>query len=142
MTDQINISGKILSGAKQGAFFTQLDWVREQCLNKLGFAPWPGTLNLEIAMDHVAVIEELKATKGLELVSPDSNFCSGHVFPVSIEGLPAAIVIPAEDVRVHAKNIIEIISPEMLKESLGVKDGDWVTLAIDRLSSKTTANIP
>ena len=142
MTDQINISGKILSGAKQGAFFTQLDWVQQQCLDKLGFAPWPGTLNLEIPMDRVAVIEELMVKEGMELVSPDSNYCSGHVFPVSIEGIPAAIVLPAEDVRVHAKNIIEIISPEMLKESLGVQDGDWVTLAIDRLSSKTTANIP
>jgi CTP-dependent riboflavin kinase len=132
MTDQLKITGKIVGGAKQGAFFTQLDWVREQCLKKLGFEPWPGTLNLEIPVNHVAVIEELKVTKGLELVSPDSNYCSGHVFPVSIEGLPAAIVIPAEDVRVHAKNIIEIISPEMLKESLGVKDGDKVTITINR----------
>ena len=132
MTDRLKITGKIVGGAKKGAFFTQLDWVQEQCLDKLGFAPWPGTLNLEIPVDHVAVIEELKVTKGLELVSPDSNYCSGHVFPVSIEGLPAAIVIPAEDVRVHAKNIVEIISPEMLKESLGVKDGDCVSLTIDR----------
>lgn len=134
MNEQLKIAGKIVGGAKQGAFFTRLDWVQEQCLNKLGFAPWPGTLNLEIPVEHVTVIEELRVTKGLELVSPDSNYCSGHVIPVSIEGLPAAIVLPAEDVRVHAKNIIEIISPEMLKESLGVKDGDWVTLAIDRLS--------
>ena len=133
MADQLQITGKIVGGAKQGAFFTQLDWVKEQCLDKLGFAPWPGTLNLEIQMNDAAVIEEVKVAKGLELVSPDSNFCSGHVFPVSIEGLPAAIVIPAEDVRVHAKNIVEIISPKMLKESLGLKDGDCVTLAIDRL---------
>ena len=133
MTDQLKITGKIVGGAKQGAFFTQLDWVKEQCLDKLGFAPWPGTLNLEISKDHVAVIKELKVTRGLELVSPDSNFCSGHVFPVSIEGLPAAVVIPSEDVRVHPKNIVEIISPRMLKESLGLKDGDCVTLAIDRL---------
>ncbi|MEE4265911.1 MAG: DUF120 domain-containing protein [Desulfobacteraceae bacterium] len=133
MTDQINISGKIISGAKQGAFFTGLDWVQEQCLKKLGFAPWPGTLNLEIALDHVNVIEELKVTKGLELISPDSNYCSGHVFPVSIEGRPAAIVIPAEDVRVHPKGIVEIISATMLKDTLGVKDGDWVTLTINRL---------
>jgi len=132
MIDQIKISGLIVSGAKQGAFFTQLDWVGEQCLEKLGFAPWPGTLNLEISMDHVAVIEELKVTEGLELVSPDSNYCSGHVFPVSIEGLSAAIVLPAEDVRVHARNIIEIISPEMLKDALGVNDGDCVTFTIDR----------
>jgi CTP-dependent riboflavin kinase len=133
MTDPLKISGKIVSGAKQGAFFTQLEWVREQCLKKLGFTPWPGTLNLEISMDRVAVIEKLKVKGGLELISPDANFCSGHVLPVSIQGIPAAIVLPAEDVRVHPKNVVEIISPEMLKDALGVEDGDWVTVAIGRL---------
>jgi CTP-dependent riboflavin kinase len=132
MTDQLKISGKIVGGAKQGAFFTGLDWVQKQCLKKLGFAPWPGTLNLEIPMDHVAVIEELKVKEGMELVSPDSNYCSGYVFPVSIEGISAAIVFPAEDVRVHPKNIIEIISPKMLKDTLDVKDGDQVNITINR----------
>ena len=132
MNPLIEISGKIIGGANQGAFFTQLEWVQAQCLEKLGFAPWPGTLNLEVSMDKVALIEELKVKKGLELVSPDSNYCCGHVFAASIEGLPAAVVLPAEDVRVHSKNIVEIISPKMLKESLGVKDGDQVTITIDR----------
>ena len=131
MIDPLKITGKIVSGAKQGAFFTGLEWVQQQCLTKLGFAPWPGTLNLEIPMDHVAVIEELKVKEGMELVSPDSNYCSGHVFPVSIEGLPAAVVLPAEDVRVHPKNIVEIISPEMLKSALKANDGDWLTLTIN-----------
>jgi CTP-dependent riboflavin kinase len=131
MAGHLKISGKIISGGKQGAFFTQLNWVREQCLQKLGFAPWPGTLNLEIAMDFVDVIEELKEKNGIELISPDANFCSGHVLPVSLEEIAAAIVIPAEDVRVHAKNIIEIIAPEMLKTALEVNDGDWVTLTIN-----------
>lgn len=132
MIDPLKITGKIVSGAKQGAFFTGLDWVQKQCLKKLGFAPWPGTLNLEIPMDHVAVIEELKVKEGMELVSPDSNYCSGYVFPVSIEGISAAIVFPAEDVRVHQKNIIEIISPKMLKDTLDVKDGDQVNITINR----------
>jgi phosphoglycolate phosphatase len=52
------------------------------------------------------------------------------VLPVSIQGIQAAIVIPAEDVRVHAKNVVEIIAPEMLKNALNVKDGDWVTVSI------------
>jgi len=132
MKNILEISGKIISGDKQGAFFTQLDWVQEQCVEKLGFAPWPGTLNLEVSMDKVALIEELKVKKGLELVSPDSNFCSGHVLPVAIEGVPAAVVLPAEDVRVHEKNIIEIIAPQCLKDTLGVKDEDNVTLTIGR----------
>ena len=132
MTDQLEISGRIVSGAGQGAFFTQLDWVKEQCLQKLRFTPWPGTLNLEISVDLVDAIEELKERDGIELISPDANFCSGHVLPVSIKGVQAAIIIPAEDVRVHAKNIIEILAPEMLKDALDVKDGDLLVVEIGR----------
>ena len=68
MIDQLKIAGKIVGGAKQGVFFTQLEWVREQCLKKLGFTPWPGTLNLAISMDRVSGIEVLKAAGGIELI--------------------------------------------------------------------------
>jgi CTP-dependent riboflavin kinase len=131
MDDHLKITGKIVSGIKQGAFFTQLEWVREQCLKKMGFTPWPGTLNLEIPMDSIDVLEGLKPEEGIELVPPDSQYCSGRVVPVSVEGIAGAIVLPAEDVRVHGKNIIEIISPKRLKEVLGVEDGDVVTLTIN-----------
>ena len=130
MKDHRNITGKIVSGVKQGAFFTQLDWVQEQCLEKLGFKPFPGTLNLEIAIENMAIIGALQAQEGIELVPPDSNFCSGLVFPITVEGISGAIVAPAADVRVHAKNVIEIISRLGLKDALGVEDGDWVTLTI------------
>ena len=130
MTDQSKISGKISGGAGRGAFFTQLDWVRAQCLEKLGFVPWPGTLNLEIQMKDVVLVEKLRLKNGIELISPDENFCSGYVVPVSLEGTSAAIVIPADDVRVHPKNIVEIIASQCLKEILGVKDGDTITLTI------------
>lgn len=136
MTNQLKISGKIISGAGQGAFFTQLDWVREQCLEKLGFVPWPGTLNLEIKLDQVAAIEQVRLENGIELIAPDANYCSGHVFPVSVGGTPSAVVMPSDDVRVHAKNIIEIIAPQCLKETIDVKDGDRVTLIIDRQMKK------
>ena len=125
------LTGKIVSGIKQGAFFTQLDWVQEQCLEKLGFKPYPGTLNLEIAHENMAVIEALKPQEGVELVPPDSNYCSGFVFPITVEGISGAIVAPAEDVRVHGKNIIEIISHLGLKDALGVEDGDFVSLIVD-----------
>ena len=124
------LTGKIISGIKQGAFFTQLDWVQEQCLEKLGFKPFPGTLNLEIPNGSVTIIDALQPQEGIELVPPDSNFCSGFVFPITVEGISGAIVAPAADVRVHAKNIIEIISHLGLKDALGLVDGDLVTLTI------------
>ena len=131
MKDHRKIAGRIISGIKQGAFFTQLDWVQEQCLEKLGFKPFPGTLNLEIPDESVTIIDALQSQEGIELVPPDSNFCSGFVFPITIEGISGAIVAPAKDVRLHGKNIIEIISHLGLKDALGLADGDWVTLTID-----------
>ena len=51
------IKGKIISGVRKGAYFTPLDWVQTLCMKKLGFRPYPGTLNLEISEDYLPVIE-------------------------------------------------------------------------------------
>jgi CTP-dependent riboflavin kinase len=131
MQQHWTISGKIISGLRQGAFFTGLEWVRQQCMEKLGFEPWPGTLNVEISDEQAAVINGLVYKKGVDLLSPDENFCSGKVYPVTVAGMPAAIVKPAEEVRTHGKNIVEIIAPQKLKEALEVADGDWLTFSID-----------
>ena len=118
MKDHRKIAGRIVSGIKQGAFFTQLDWVQEQCLEKLGFKPFPGTLNLEIPDENMTIIEALQPQEGMELVPPTLNFCSGFVFPITIEGIYGAIVAPAADVWVHGKNIIEIIQTRLTVISL------------------------
>ena len=128
MNDKLTITGKIVSGEKKGAFFTQLDWVQNQCQEKLGFKPFPGTLNLEIEAAKIPHVEALLDKRGLELVPPDPKFCAGHVYPVSIMGVSGAIVAPAEDVRVHSKNILELISPTCLKDALDVDDGDEIML--------------
>ena len=134
MKNERRLTGKIVSGVKQGAFFTQLDWVQEQCLEKLGFKPYPGTLNLEISVDDIPIIEALLSDEGIELIPPDSNFCSGYVIAISVSGISGAIVFPAEDVRLHGRNIIEIISPKGLKDTLKVNDGDEITLTIYNLN--------
>ena len=124
MNDKLTVTGKIVSGEKKGAFFTQLDWVQNQCQEKLGFKPFPGTLNLEIDTAMIPQIEALLKKCGMELVPPDPNFCAGHVYPVNIMGVGGAIVAPAEDVRVHSKNILELIAPTCLKEAMDVDDED------------------
>jgi CTP-dependent riboflavin kinase len=134
MSDSITITGRIESGIQKGAFFTQLDWVQQQCHKKLGFKPFAGTLNLAIAEDSVPMIAELLQKSGMELVSPDASFCSGHVYPVSVMGVSGAILAPAEDVRVHGSNIIEIIAPISLKEALDVTDGDEIMLTFQKSS--------
>jgi len=122
------ITGRIVSGAGQGAYFTRIDWVQQQCNEKLGFKPYPGTLNLDISVEDIPIIESLDKEPGIKLISPDPKFCNGKAFVVSLEEISAAIIIPEEKVRVHPQNIIEIIAPLNIKESFNLKDGDRITL--------------
>lgn len=131
MEEELVITGKIISGAGKGAFFTRIDWVLSQCNEKLGFKLHPGTLNLEISAEDLPIIESLDEEKGIALISPDPKFCNASAFPVLLGEISAAIIIPEEKVRVHPKNIIEIIAPVNLKASLNVKDGDMVTVALN-----------
>lgn len=132
MIDQRTITGRIVSGVKKGAFFTQLDWVQQQCQKKLGFKPYPGTLNLEIAQETMPIVEALLEREGIQLVPPDGNFSTGHVYPVSVMGVSGALVATAMNESVHGQNIIEIIAPISLKEALDVKDGDEIMLTFKR----------
>jgi len=54
------------------------------------------------------------------------------VLPISIEGIDAAVIIPEEMVRMHGKNIIEVIAPVSLKDALNIDDGDTVILTIKK----------
>lgn len=131
MSKQRILTGKIVSGVGQGAFFTRLDWFQEQCREKLGFKPYPGTLNIEISTDKIPEVEMLENEEGPEFIPPDAAFCSGKGIPVLIAGVRGAIIMPAAEVRVHAKNIVEVIAPVNLKEKLRVADGDSISLVFD-----------
>ena len=130
MIDNITITGRIVSGVKKGAFFTQLDWVQEQCQKKLGFKPYPGTLNLEITAEDLPIIESLEHKKGIELISPDPKFCNAKAFAVTLGEIKGAIIIPEEKVRIHPKTIIEIVASLKIKEALNVKDGDIINVVL------------
>lgn len=135
MRDEWVLNGKVVSGVRKAAYFTQLGWVQEQCAEKLGFRPYPGTLNLEISEESFPIIEALQKEEGVELIPPDPEFCTAKTMPLSIGHITGAIIIPAEDVRVHGKNVIEVISPLRLKDALRVDDGDPVTLTVKKPKS-------
>ncbi len=128
-TAEQTFRGKVVSGVGQGSFFTTLDWVKQQCQAKLGFEPWPGTLNLLVLEEDEPVLEALLSRPGICIEPPDKNFCEGTCWQVSLSGIPAALVAPEEKARIHGKNIVEILAPVRLKDALKVKDGDMVTVS-------------
>ncbi|MBU2497682.1 MAG: CTP-dependent riboflavin kinase [Proteobacteria bacterium] len=124
------LAGKVVSGSKRAAYFTRLDWVQSQCREKLGFTPYPGTLNLMVQEADLAVLASVKREEAIELVPGNPEFCVATVIPVSVGPVEGAIIIPAEDVRIHGEKIIEVMAPVRLKDALNVRDGDSVTLIL------------
>lgn len=129
------LNGKVVSGVRKATYFTQLDWVQEQCMEKLGFRPYPGTLNVEISEESLHIIEALQKDQGIELIPPDPEFCAARAMLLSVGSVSGAVIIPTEDVRVHGKNIVEVISPLKLKDALQVDDGDSLKLIVKKLTS-------
>ena len=128
------IKGRVFSGLGQGAFFTQLEWVEQQCLEKLGFVPFAGTLNIRVNEGYLDLARQLRAEAEIDVVPPSSDFCPAKVVPISIGNIKAAIIVPhAEEFtdEVHSADIIEVIAPVEIKKALDIKDGDEVAITLE-----------
>ena len=126
----MKLSGRVVSGSRKASFFTQLDWVQEQCATKLGFSPYPGTLNVELSPESVVHLRAYEKEAKTEFIPPDPKYCVARLLSVSLSSIEGALIFPAEDVRIHGKRIVEIIAPVRLKDVLNIKDGDQVTFTV------------
>jgi len=132
MKSQWILQGKVCSGAQKAAYFTQLDWVQQQCHEKLDFKPFPGTLNIDVGSDYLSILSELQSANLVELIANDKDSCSGRVLPILIENSRAAIIIPQDNVNIHGQNIIEVIAPVDLRDTFALMDGHRVTIYADK----------
>ncbi len=125
----MNIKGIIEKGAGRGAFFTSLDWVVAQFEKGFGWKPFPGTLNVRVSQEDVVKLKDFFAQKDLELFPENSTFCSASLKSVRVNGIPAAVVFPSEDVRIHSNDLIEVIAGCHIKDTLHLADGDQVIIS-------------
>ena len=121
---KLSLSARVVSGGGQGAHFTQLPWVREAFLSRLGIDPFPGTLNLKIE-DSAKLHrwQELKSQAGIAIPPPSSGFCRARCYLVVLPGgIKAAIVYP--EVPDYPDDQMELIASASLRERLKLQDGD------------------
>jgi CTP-dependent riboflavin kinase len=129
------ITGVIFSDLGRAASFMALDWVQQALKQSLGFAPFPATLNLRPkAAEDGRLWETVRnGSTGIPLKSANGGFCSARLYEVAIHGragdkIKAAILLP--EVVDYPNDKIEIVAPVRLKETLGVQDGDQLTLEL------------
>jgi riboflavin kinase len=134
-TDRIIFKGKVLSGIGEGRYYTEQSGYVEQFKEKLGFVPFPGTLNIEIELIERNKLRMLKDSNAINIndfKNKNRTFGAVRCFRAKINGIDGAIVLP---LRTHYSNVLELISEFHLRKKLNLKDGDCVEIIIyfDRL---------
>ncbi len=119
------LKGKIVTGQGEGKKFLDLLWVKKQIQEKLQFTPYTGTLNLILNKKSIPLRALLIKTQYAR-IEPALGFHDGIVIPALINSQKCAIIVP--EIKKYPKNMIEIIAPLNLRQSLKIRDGDEVSV--------------
>lgn len=132
LSTKIKFTGKVISGMGEGKYYAGQQGYAEQFHKKLGFTPYPGTLNVQIEYIERNKLRLLKNSGGIvidEFKNENRTFGEVVCFTASINGVEGAIVVPK---RSHYITVLEFISPYYLREKLQIKDGDTVEVVVYR----------
>ena len=117
--------GKILSGLGQAQRFLARKGYSRQFGAKLGFVPFPGTLNVLLDEPFPA---EGTAIEIESFSEEGRTFGACRCRRILLGGIAAAAVRP-ERSR-YPLELIEVIAPVHLRLALGLKDGDAVEIVL------------
>jgi riboflavin kinase len=129
----ITLEGVVFTGLGEGAYYISKEPYRKQFIEKLGFEPYPGTLNLKLTTDYdVKTRSELEAYPGIEIegfMNEDRTFGPVKCYPVTIENRVKGALILA--LRSHYdSSVIEVVAPVFLRKYLNLKDGHKVKVEV------------
>jgi len=140
----IDFEGIVVSGMGEGAYYMALEGYRKQFKEKLGFEPYPGTLNVKL-------VDQIFMNARRDIGKYPSVFINGFSDDTRTYGWvkcykaeinkgainnAAALVLE----RTHYDDsMLELIAPISLKESIGIQNGDKISVKVqisDNLESK------
>ena len=125
---RIKLSGTVFAGGGEGKKFLDLPWVNQQIRKKLGFAPYPGTLNVSLSEESAKRRKLLEKARSIK-ICPADGYCNGALFKAFIGTLECAIVVP--EVAGYPEGVLEIIAAVNLRETLQLEDGGEVTVTVN-----------
>jgi len=129
----ITLEGTVFTGLGEGAYYISKEPYRKQFMEKLGFEPYPGTLNVKLTSDYdIKARGELEGYPGVEVEgfqNEGRTFGAVKCFPVIVENKVKGALILA--LRSHYDvSVLEVVAPVSLRKELKLKDGHKVKVEV------------
>jgi riboflavin kinase len=131
----IHFNGILVSGMGEGKYYMSLEGYRKQFEKKIGYIPFPGTLNIKIT-------DPLSLENREKIENFSYQFIDGFHDSIRTYGWVKCyhvLINGNEDIQSdllilerthHDKNMLEIISPVNIKQVLHVKNGDTIKVTL------------
>ena len=123
----VEFNGCIISGLGEGKYYLSLHGYTKQIEEKLGFSPYPGTLNVKLDRDSVparARLVEFEPVRISGFKRRNRTYGGINCYSAVVEGIQGAIIVPD---RSHYHNdVVEIIAPVSIKQTLGRGNSDKI----------------
>lgn len=125
------LEGEVIDGLGEGRYYVSIPGYNRQFVEKLGFDPFPGTLNIRLNTPSIQIRKKLDALEWIPIngfTADERTFGNARCIPCSMEEHPCALVVPG---RTHyPEDVIEIISPVQLRKTLNINARDQVTVEV------------
>lgn len=127
----LRFRGTVESGLGEGRYYLSQPGYVVQFVERLGYTPYPGTLNVRLEPADLHRIAAVRDWRGLRI---DGFSASGRTFGgatchgARLAGHPGHLITPD---RTHHTDVIEFIAREFLRKALHLTDGDRVDVELE-----------
>ncbi|SNR41026.1 DUF120 domain-containing protein [Halorubrum vacuolatum] len=133
---ELVLSGAVTEGMGEGKHYITLDGYAEQFRERLGYEPFPGTLNVELDAESVRRRGELDAVDAVPIDAwedGDRTYGAATCHAVTLHAADrrydrAHAIVP--DRTHHDEDKLELIAPDRLRDALALVDGGEIEIRI------------
>jgi len=122
--------GRVVSGSGRGAQYLREEGYKKRFQEKLGFTPYPGTLNIKLTKKAVENLRKTAEEVGLRI---NGFFDGGKMFggvlclPARVGDVSCAIIFPEKSTHL---DVVELAAPINLRQHHRLGDGDKVEIKL------------
>ncbi len=129
---EVKVEGILFTGLGEGGYYISREGYVKKIKEYLHFVPFSGTLNLRISEEYMGVTQVINNFQGFEVepfLQDGRKFGAIKILKAELRGNKVGIVLPD---RTHYENVLEVISPENLREKYKLRDGDSIEVTVYR----------
>ncbi len=128
---RISIAGEVVTGLGEGRYYLSQPGYVVQFSERLGYAPYPGTLNVRLRPSEIRRLGVVGDWDGVRIDGFEAGgrtFGGASCYPAKLNGRKCHLIRPD---RSHYQDVVEFVAADRLRTRLALKDGSAVSADLE-----------